>query len=437
MAIRKIIHAADIHLDSPLLRLERYEGAPVDAIRNATRRALTNLVDLAIRESVDLVVIAGDLYDGDWNDSNTGLFFVNQASRLVREGIPLVLIRGNHDAQSVMTQSLPLPKNPDGTAIMLNHQQVDKRVFEKLGVVVHGQSFATRAVTDDLSASYPAPLQGLFNLGLLHTCLTGSEGHENYAPADPRRLADRGYDYWALGHIHDRRECQQDGETPIIFSGNIQGRNIREVGAKGCLLLTLDDQHRCTTEFHALDVVRWAQTTVDASKLERLDDLYEMLVQPLPRMLDEAAGRPLALRLYVTGASKLHPQLHSRYELIVDEIRAIINNHGQGQMWFENLKLATTALRVLTASSSDDAEQAASDDALAAVDAVIDEARTDVELRADITETLKKYWTRLPRELSNHPTAPIACDDAEQINEWLDAAGPIIRSLMDSGENVR
>ncbi len=270
MAVRKILHAADIHLDSPLLRLERYEGAPVDAIRNATRQALTNLVDLALSESVDLVVIAGDLYDGDWNDSNTGLFFVSQAARLVREGIPLVMIRGNHDAQSVMTQSLPLPKNPDGSAMMLDHLKVDRREFDSLGVIVHGQSFATRAVTDDLSAAYPAPVQGYFNLGLLHTCLTGSEGHEAYAPADPRRLADRGYDYWALGHIHDRRSCHQTGETPIMFAGNIQGRNIREVGAKGCLLLTIDDQNRCTTEFRELDVVRWAQTTMDASNLLRL-----------------------------------------------------------------------------------------------------------------------------------------------------------------------
>ncbi len=110
MCARKILHVADIHLDSPLLRLERYQGAPVESIRNATRRALTNMVDLAIAEQADLVVIAGDLYDGDWNDSNTGLYFVQEASRLIREKIPLVVIRGNHDAQSVMTQSLPLPR---------------------------------------------------------------------------------------------------------------------------------------------------------------------------------------------------------------------------------------------------------------------------------------------------------------------------------------
>ena len=380
------------------------------------------------------------LYDGDWNDSNTGLFFVSQAARLVREGIPLVLIRGNHDAQSVMTQSLPLPKNPDGTAVMLDHLKVDRRVFDKLGVVVHGQSFATRAVTDDLSSNYPAPVQGFFNLGMLHTCLTGSEGHEAYAPADPRRLADRGYDYWALGHIHDRRSCHQPGETPIMFSGNIQGRNIREVGAKGCLLLSVDDQNRSTTEFRELDVVRWAQSTIDASKLQRLDDLYDALVHPLTQLLAESGNRPLAIRLHVTGETALHQDLYSRYDQVVDELRATINNHGQGQMWFENLKLATKAPRIQMASAAgamDDSREATGDDPWTAIESVISEAREDAGLRQELTETLKKYWGRLPKELINHPDAPILCDDAGQLNEWLDAAGPILRNAIESAENAR
>ena len=90
---RKIIHAADIHLDSPLQKLGSYENAPVERIRGASRRALENMVQFAIDEAVDLVVIAGDLYDGDWPDQNTGLFFVAQASRLVDAGIPLAVIR--------------------------------------------------------------------------------------------------------------------------------------------------------------------------------------------------------------------------------------------------------------------------------------------------------------------------------------------------------
>ena len=84
----KFIHAADIHLDSPLRRLERYEGAPVARIRDATRRALVNLVELAIAEEVHFVLIAGDLYDGDLDDYSGLLFFSKQVGELFRKGIP-------------------------------------------------------------------------------------------------------------------------------------------------------------------------------------------------------------------------------------------------------------------------------------------------------------------------------------------------------------
>src|SRR5438270_12599238 len=104
----KFLHAADIHLDSPLRGLERYDGAPVDEIRGATRRALENLVRLAIDEEVAFVLVAGDLYDGTWQDFHTGLFFASEMARLREANIPVYLISGNHDAENRMTRSLKL-----------------------------------------------------------------------------------------------------------------------------------------------------------------------------------------------------------------------------------------------------------------------------------------------------------------------------------------
>src|SRR5690606_31667196 len=98
----KFIHAADIHLDSPLRGLERYEGAP-DQIKNATRQAFENLIHLALDEEVDFLLIAGDLYDSDWRDYNTGLYFAARMNVLREAGIPVFIVRGNHDAQSVIT----------------------------------------------------------------------------------------------------------------------------------------------------------------------------------------------------------------------------------------------------------------------------------------------------------------------------------------------
>lgn len=105
------IHTADIHLDSPLRGLSQHENAPVQEIRGATRKALTNVVDLALEKKVDFVVIAGDLYDGDWPDHSTGQFFANQMRRLRNQDILVYLIAGNHDATSKITKSLTLPEN--------------------------------------------------------------------------------------------------------------------------------------------------------------------------------------------------------------------------------------------------------------------------------------------------------------------------------------
>ncbi|NUO53094.1 MAG: DNA repair exonuclease, partial [Polyangiaceae bacterium] len=106
-----IVHAADIHLDSPLVGLEKYEGCPVDVLRGATRKAFEGLVTTALEERADLVLLAGDLYDGAWKDYATGFFFVKQMVRLQSGGIPVVIVRGNHDAESEIARKLKLPDN--------------------------------------------------------------------------------------------------------------------------------------------------------------------------------------------------------------------------------------------------------------------------------------------------------------------------------------
>ena len=155
----KFVHAADLHLDSPLRGLERYEGAPVERMRGATRRAFENLIDLCLAEDVAFLLLAGDIFDGDWKDYGTGLFFIAQLARLGQAGIPTYLVRGNHDAASQITKYLPLPAHVHE----LGSRQAETKVLEMPGgaVAIHGQSFATRAVTDDLAVDYPLPVRGL------------------------------------------------------------------------------------------------------------------------------------------------------------------------------------------------------------------------------------------------------------------------------------
>lgn len=228
----KFLHTADLHLDSPLVGLARYPGAPAEQLRAATRQALVALVDLAVREEISFVLIAGDLYDGDWKDYNTGLFFAHQMSRLNKSGIRVYIVAGNHDAASQMTRTLRLPEN----VTIFPIRRPCTEVLNDLRVALHGQGFPTSAVTADLAAGYPPALPHLFNIGVLHTSVTGRPGHETYAPCTLEGLLSKGYQYWALGHVHQREVLHQD--PWVVFPGNLQGRHIRETGPKGCALVT-------------------------------------------------------------------------------------------------------------------------------------------------------------------------------------------------------
>jgi DNA repair exonuclease SbcCD nuclease subunit len=382
----RFIHAADIHLDSPLCGLQRYEGAPVDEIRNASRRALENMVNLAIDERVAFVVIAGDLYDGDWKDHHTGLFFVAQMHKLRSEGIPVVLIRGNHDAANKMTSQLSLPDN----VTMLDHRRPQTVIFDDLGVAIHGQSFARQAVDEDLSQGYPFATPGLLNVGILHTCATGSEVHKAYAPCTIEGLCSKGYDYWALGHIHKPETLCAD--PYIIFPGNLQGRHIRETGAKGCVMVDVENGRIMRTMPRPLDVFRWQHCWVDASGAKDTADLLDSIRRKLQPLLVDAGDRSLAVRIELAGACPAHRELAARPEQWIAEVRGLGIELGQ-QVWIEKVKTATTLPVDLN-------DALAVDGPLGELARFIDELRGDPEQIARLLgDDLADLRKKLPVEL--------------------------------------
>ena len=333
------IHAADIHLDSPLIGLSQHEDAPTEIIRGATRTALSRLVDLAIAREVDFVLIAGDLYDGDWKDYQTGLFFINEMRRLKEEGIPVYLIFGNHDAESKTTKSLALPENVH----VFGTRKAESFTHEKLPVALHGQGFATPSVTENLAEKYPAPVADHFNIGLLHTNLGDLAGHGNYAPSTVPQLVAHGYHYWALGHIHLR---QIHHENPhVVYSGNSQGRHINESGAKGCFLVSVGDDLEVTDlEFCALDSVRWSSIEIDCSAIKTEVDLYQAVRDELARALAHADDRLLATRIILTGHSSLHETFHADHTRILAECVSQAAEIDGEHIWIEGLRLKTQTL---------------------------------------------------------------------------------------------
>lgn len=408
----KFIHAADIHLDSPQRGLSNYEGAPVGEIRGATRKALENLVSLAVEEKVAFVLIVGDLYDGEWEDFNTGLFFGIQMARLRDEGIPLILLRGNHDAASKMTKDLRLLENTK----LLSMERPETYIPDDLGVAFHGQSFAKRAEMTNLAKGYPEGVAGLFNIGLLHTCVEGREGHENYAPCSLDDLRFKGYGYWALGHIH-KRETLIDADPVVAFPGNIQGRSVRETGPKGCLLVTVEGGEVSKVEPRWLDVARWDICRVDAMGAEDGDELLQRFRDRLSLMIPEAEDRLLAVRVEVSGACRAHAELSSDWNYWVNEVRQTATEGSGGRVWVEKVIAKTR----MTARLEDDQ----GDGPMGELNALLEELREDAGLLKALCDVeLEDLRKKLDPKLLDELDAP------ERLRELLDQVGPLLRTRL-------
>lgn len=409
------LHAADIHLDSPLRGLARYDGAPVEHLRSATRRAFTALVDLALSEQVAFVVLAGDLFDGDWPDYNTGLFLHQQLARLGAAGIDAYLVKGNHDASSKITRELVWP--PSVHVFSDRSPQSFERPDER--VVLHGQSYRDRATTDDLAAAYPAPRPGWLNLGVLHTSVDGREGHAPYAPCTLRGLLDKGYDYWALGHVHAREVLH---ERPwVVFPGNLQGRHARERGAKGCTLVRVEDGAIRSVEHRPVDVLRWDHRQVDLSDVTDFTGLVGAVGDELSRALDEADGRPLAVRVELVGRTPLHATLHQQPERVLNEVRAAATRLGE--LWVEKLVLSCRP-------PGDAASIEHSHELLNALLARFDALHADPNLASELLGDATSLAQKLPAQLypppPDRPELPGQLTDPHRVRAALSGARELL-----------
>ncbi|HXY59883.1 MAG TPA: DNA repair exonuclease [Methylocystis sp.] len=377
------IHAADLHIDSPLDGLGCKDAAVAARFAEAGRRAVSALIDLAITSKAAFLLISGDIFDGDWRDVSTGHFFVKELGRLARENIKVFIVRGNHDAESQISKSLPYPSNVH----VFSSRSAQTHPIEELRVALHGRSFSARNPDADFVSSYPARCEGWFNIGLLHTALDGSrKGHNSYAPCTVEDLRRFGYDYWALGHIHAREEVC--GEPYIVYPGNLQGRNVRETGAKGATRVEVADGRVASLAHVPLDGARWAHLRLDAGDCADEAQLLATIEGRLGEEHAKADGRALALRLTLTGATALHERLVARREAIEDDARALALRFGD-DFWIEQLKIATNAPKTRSALGAADALD---------VEALILKA-ADERYAQSVAELMEEIVAKAPREV--------------------------------------
>lgn len=383
----RFIHAADIHLDSPLTGLSVYADAPVEMLRTATRDAFTNLVSEAIEQQVDFMVIAGDLYDGAWKDYNTGIYFCKEMGRLKKEAIPVYLLFGNHDAENEMTKKLQLPDNvfTFGTRTPTTFR------IDLLKVALHGRSFKEAATTENLVTGYPPPMQGMLNIGVLHTALEGSSVHANYAPCSLKELHAKGYDYWALGHVHEYKIW--NGPSTVVFPGNLQGRHIREAGARGAVLVTADESGVQKVERLFVDVLRWKSLEVDVTECTSLADVVRAIGRELEVIVDNGPSTiPSAVRVTVTGKTSAHGDLFGLESQLRAEVLALAAVIGADRLWIEKVKVSTSA-------ADDGTVVRARADALSDLQDILEAAETDPDFLKSLQDDLMALVTKAPMEL--------------------------------------
>ena len=382
------LHAADLHLDSPLKGLD--PEAPVEKIRRATRDALVNMVDFALARQVAFVLIAGDLYDGDWKDWRTGQFLVQQLGRLLRAGIEIVAISGNHDAAKTLSLRVPVPG-------LLGAEAPGTRLLSTAPVAVHGQSFAVAVTTDNLALRYPNPVADRFNIGLLHTAC-GSSAHDNYAPCSVEDLVRKGYDYWALGHVHTRAELLRD--PWIVFPGNLQGRHINEEGPRGATLVTVAGGRVAAAEHHPLDVLRWQRLAVSASDAATREDVLNRARVLLDNAILQAEGRLLVVRVMLAGDCAAHAELVASPTETLQQLRAAAAEIADtGQLWIESVVIDTRPAINL-------AGLRAQPGPVGALIAALDRApEIDAGLRGFVEDQLRRAGGVLP---ADHPAVQIA-----------------------------
>lgn len=388
----KFIHAADLHLDSPMRGLGTTDREIAETIRDASRRAFERLIDVALEENVAFVVVAGDLFDGDWDDLATGLWTIRQLRRLEKRRIPVLISLGNHDLQNKTLPRLTWPNNvkifsakkpetfvyPDDLPRLLDGAKKTSRgaatpvkstvsnvsvstsaePFASSGtlfdspserVALTGQSFRAQFCPENLAENFPTALPNAFNVGVLHTDAGGDGAASRYAPTSLETLNSKRYNYWALGHVH-RRQTLQTEPAWIGYPGVLQGRHIREPEPKGFYVVEIADGALLgEPRFVAVDSLRWFSLELDLTQVVSEEELRVRFLEAARAIVGEAEGRFAAVRLSLVGRTELHRELTRRraQQTLAEPFRVWTLEIGDA-LWLEEIELRTTSPRPAT-----------------------------------------------------------------------------------------
>ena len=385
MAKLRFVHAADLHLDSPFqgIRSEA-PGYVAETLHRATFDAYENIISLCLGERVDVLLVAGDVYDGADRSLRAQLKFVDGLARLDKAGIRSFICHGNHDPLDGWEARLDLP---DG-CVRFGAEVEGAPVFpsEPERGAVYGISYPRREVRENLSLRFRGiGPPGGFNIGLLHANVGGNPNHESYAPCSVDDLEGTGMDYWALGHVHTRQVLREQGPA-IVYPGNPQGRHPNETGARGVYLVEVDDYGAVRLEFRTVDLVRWEALSLNISRLDGEQELLNDINSLADSTLEAAGGRPVIARLALTGRGPLHRWLR-RADTVATILEQLNDRYANAQTW-----LWCERIQVDTASPVDREQVAQREDFAGDLARLGGELRENPGALAELRESLRTLY---------------------------------------------
>lgn len=356
------------------------------------------MIAKAIDERVTFVVLAGDIFDGSRIDTKTGFFFVDQLRILKEANIHVYIGWGNHDAECTFAKKLPLDSEfihvfPSENPISISAVGLER-------VALHGQSYPTRDVSENLAASYPEPIEGAFNIGVLHCNVGNIAEHETYAPCSLNQLVNQGYQYWALGHVHSHNVLHQSSDSCVVYPGNLQGRHIRETGPKGGVIVHVKNNMVGGLEFVDLSCVRWHHLEIGVDdRFDDVDKLLDHVAEEIKNVSEYSDTQ--VVRVTLLGNTSLHQELHyidDTGELdFVDALTFRIRTE-KSNVFIERVDLRTRELNNDLLASMDESELS---------DLFQHLRDTDVESTGVLLqEELKKFRDAIPNEVLSKSQDP-------------------------------
>lgn len=339
----QFLHMADLHLDSPFIGLSTLPQPLFSAIQESTFQSLERITTVAIKEAVDFVLIAGDIYDSEDQSVRAQARFSKEMKRLEVANIPVFMIHGNHDFIEKHKEKLTLPSN-----VHVFSEQVEvmsHKTVTGVSVNIYGFSYNERHIRSSRVDKYKIQGNADFHIALLHGSeVSSSEEHDVYAPFRVQEISKKGFDYWALGHIHKR---QLLAESPsIYYPGNIQGRNRKESGEKGASIITLSEAST-TIDFIGTSPIIWEEAVITLPENSEINAFY----RETTKLLESYQGRSHSyfLHIIVKMENKQKIDTNDWLQMLQEEVEITdntfvwvhkltteITNQSNSQTWYES-----------------------------------------------------------------------------------------------------